>query len=197
MSRVYFLAVALFLSGCSSLFVEQPKSPWESSKQQSRQCLKDISDDRELKVIARKVTLESTYDRDTYFELQAIKDLPNSNEKPAIKKWAAKLDHCYKLKSESYAFEPSNVAVWSAASDSEQLSLVVELSKGNLSYGEFASRRLEIDTRYRGQIIRAISADYKKPTDAPQQKNGPPAKTPAGANSSCGWEGNQWVCRSL
>lgn len=197
MSKAPFLVAAFFLSGCSTWFVEQPKTPWESLKQQSRQCLSNLKSDRELASIARKVTLDTPYERDTYFELLNIKETPSSKEKVVIGKWASKLESCYKINSESYAYEPSAIAVLSAALDSEQLSLVLELAKGGLSYGEFAVKRLEIDTKYRGHITRAISADYKKPIDAAPQKNIGSPKTSPSQNSSCGWEGSQWVCRSL
>jgi hypothetical protein len=126
-----------------------------------------------------------------------IEDIPTPKEKTVVKRWSSKLERCYKLKSESYAYEPRNVAIWSAAADSEQLMLVSELAKGSLSYGEFAAKRLEIDTRYRNQIIRAIAADYKKPENMQQPKIKDSAKPSASPSSSCGWEGTQWVCRSL
>jgi hypothetical protein len=197
MSKAYFLVGLLLLSGCASWFVEQPKGPWAELKQQSRQCLRGLEYDRELRGIADKVTLGSLYDRDEYFELLSIKDRPTAKEKIIIKKWAAKLELCYKIKAASYAYEPPGVAKWSAAADSEQLMLVFELSRGNLRYGEFAAKRLDIDTIYRGQITRAIAADYKTPGSSPQPTNNVLPKTPSASNSSCGWEGNLWVCRSL
>jgi hypothetical protein len=192
-----FVAGLLFLSGCSSMFEEQPKGPWASIKKEYRQCLSNLKTDQELKLIANKVSLESHYDRDEYFELQDITGVPTPKEKIAIKKWASKLERCYKIKSESYAFEPANVAAWSAASDKEQLGLVLELSKGNLSYGDFATKRLEVDTKYRGEIVRAISADYKNHETTPQPKNSVLPNTSPNSNSSCGWQAGQWVCRSL
>lgn len=190
-------AVLLLLAGCSSIFEEQPKGPWAIAKQESRNCFTDLKSDRELKAIRDKVTLDSVYDRDAYFELLNIEDLPTSNEKAAIRKWSSRLERCYKIKSQSYAYEPRNVAIWSAAEDSEQLMLVSELLKGGLSYGEFAAKRLEIDTRYRNQIIKAIAADYKKPENMQQPRIKDTTKPPASPSSSCGWEGTQWVCRSL
>lgn len=197
MTRVHFLAVLLSLSGCSSLFVEQPKGPWAILKQESQQCQTKLKTDQELKLIANKVTLDSHYDRDEYFELQSIEALPSPREKVVIKKWASKLERCYKIRAESYAYEPAGVAMWSVASDSEQLALVLELSKGNLSYGDFAIKRLELDTKYRAEIVRAISADYKKREGMPHLNGGSSQNPPSSSNSSCGWEGNQWICRSL
>lgn len=197
MPTAYLMVALLFLSGCSSLFVEQPKGPWAILKQESHQCLAKLKTDPELKLIANKVTLDSHYDRDEYFELQSIEALPGPREKAVIKKWATKLERCYRIKAESYTYEPAGVAMWSAASDSEQLALILELSKGNLSYGDFAIKRLELDTKYRGEIVRAISADYKKREGRPPPNSGPSQNLPSGSNSSCGWEGNQWICRSL
>jgi hypothetical protein len=196
-SSMRFLPVLLILSGCSSLFVEQPKGPWAILKQESHQCLANLKSDSELKPIAKKVTLDSHYDRDEYFELQSIEAQPSSKEKGVIRKWATKLERCYKLKSESYAYEPSGVAMLSAASDSEQLALILELSKGSLSYGDFAIKRLELDTKYRGEIVRAISTDYKNRDGRPPVNASSPQSPPSGSNSSCGWVGNQWICRSL
>lgn len=192
-----FIVGLLFLSGCSSMFEEQPKGPWASIKKEYRQCLLNLKADPELKPIANKVSLESHYDRDEYFELQDITGVPTPKEKIVIKKWASKLERCYKIKAESYAFEPANVATWSAASDKEQLALVSELSKGNMSYGDFATKRLEVDTKYRSEIVRAISADYKNHETPPQPKNSVLPNTSPNSNSSCGWQAGQWVCRSL
>jgi hypothetical protein len=182
MSKALLLIGLLFLTGCSNWFVEQPKGPWAIYKQESRQCLADLKDDRELKAIANKVTLESVYDRDEYFDLLSIEDHPTTKEKVAIKKWASKLERCYRIKAQSYAYEPTNVALWSAASDSEQMVLILELHKGNLSYGQFAAKRLEVDTAYRGKILQAVSADYKKPENRPefstQPKNNEISKRP-------------------
>ena len=197
MPKLHFLAGLLFLSGCASSPVEQALTPWQSLKQQTRECFLDLKNDGELKSISHKVTLESTYDREVYFELASIKDLPTSDEKIALKKWASKLNSCYKIKAESYAYEPANIAQWSAVTDGEQQSLVLEFSRGNLSYGQFAVKRLEIDTRYRGEITRAVSADYKYPENLRQKKDNVIPKTPSDSSSACGWEGTQWVCRSL
>jgi hypothetical protein len=196
-ANMLFLPALLFLSGCSSLFVEQPKGPWAILKQESHQCLANLKSDPELKPIVKKVTLDTHYDRDEYFELQSIEAQPSPREKVVIKKWATKLERCYKLRAESYAYEPAGVAMLSAASDSEQLVLILELSKGNLSYGDFAIKRLELDTKYRGEIVRAISADYKSREGRPPLNNGLPQNPPSSSSSSCGWVGNQWICRSL
>lgn len=197
MTQLRFLAGLLFLSGCANSSVEQSKTPWEALKQETRQCLSDVKNDRELQSIASKVTLGSTYDRDVYFELAGIKDLPTAEEKIVIGKWVAKLKPCYKVKAESYAYELASIAKWSAVTDREQQSLLSEFSRGNFSYGRFAVMRLEIDTKYRGEITRAVSADYKYPENIPQIKDSELPKIPTDSSSSCGWEGKQWVCRSL
>lgn len=197
MSKLHFLAALLFLSGCAGSTVEQAKTPWDALKQETRQCLSDVKNDRELGSIANKVTLGSTYDRDVYFELAGIKDLPTTEEKIVIGKWIAKLKPCYKVKAESYAYEPAGIAKWYAVTDVEQQALLSEFSRGNLSYGRFAAMRLDIDTKYRGEITRAVSAGYKRQENTPQDKDSEMQKTPADSSSSCGWEGKQWVCRSL
>ena len=197
MNKLHFLAALLFLSGCASSTVEQAKTPWDALKQETRQCLSDVKNDRELRSIANKVTLGSTYDRDVYFELADIKDLPTAEEKIVIEKWVAKLKPCYKVKAESYAYEPANIAKWSAVMDGEQQALLSEFSRGNLGYGRFAVMRLDIDTKYRSEITRAVSADYKRPESMPQKKDSELPKSPTGSSSSCGWEGKQWVCHSL
>jgi hypothetical protein len=101
MTKLHFLAVLLFLSGCANSSVEQSKTPWEALKQETRRCLSDVKNDRELQSIASKVTLGSTYDRDMYFELAGIKDMPTAEEKIAIRKWIAELEPCYKPRSKA------------------------------------------------------------------------------------------------
>ena len=177
LSRVFYLAGLLLLSGCSGLFEKQPQSPWAIIKHESRQCLADLKNDPQLNAIADKVTLDTAYDRDTYFDLLNIEDVPTATEKLAIRKWAVKLERCYKIKAQGYPYEPRNVAIWSAALDSDQLVLILELQKGNLSYGKFAAKRLEVDTAYRGKILQAVAADYKKPDYPPKPDYSPPPKS--------------------
>ncbi|MBI5889216.1 MAG: hypothetical protein HZB47_00880 [Nitrosomonadales bacterium] len=197
MLRVFLLIALLFLPGCANWFVEQPKGPWAILRHEFHQCLSNLKDDSELRPIAGKVTLDTLYDRDEYFDLLNIEESPSAKEKIAIRKWASKLERCYKIQAESYAYEPPEVAKWSAATDSEQILLVWELYKGNLSYGQFAAKRLEIDTKYRGQIMNAIAADYKKPENLQRPNSNESPKLPSSSSSSCGWEGAHWVCRSL
>ncbi|MFZ2160861.1 MAG: hypothetical protein WAW02_01465 [Sideroxyarcus sp.] len=178
MFKVFFLSGLLLLSGCSGLFEKKPQGPWAIIKHESRQCLEKLNNDPELDAIADKVTLDSVYDRDSYFDLQNIEAFPTSAEKIAIKKWAAKLERCYKIKAQGYAYEPRNVALWSAALDSDQMLLILELHKGNLSYSQFAAKRLEVDTMYRGKIIQAVAADYQKPEYAPKPEYLPPSRNP-------------------
>jgi hypothetical protein len=173
MSGVFFLAGMLLLSGCTGLFEKQPQSPWAIIKHESRQCLSDLKNDPQLSAIAGKVTLDTAYDRDAYFDLLNIEDVPTSTEKIAIKKWALKLENCYKIKAEGYAYESRDVALWSAALDSDQLVLILELQKGNLSYGKFAAKRLEVDTAYREKIVQAVAAGYKKPDYSPRPNYAP------------------------
>ncbi len=158
----------LFLSGCSGLFEKPPKDLWTIYKREYRQCLADLEKAPELGVIADKVTLITVYDRDEYFDLLSIKDKPTMKERVAIRKWASKLEHCYKIKSKAYAYEPRDVALLSVALDSDQLLLILEFQKGKISYGQFAAKRLELDTAYREKILAAVAAGYKKP-DYPQQ----------------------------
>jgi hypothetical protein len=168
--KLVLLFGVLLISGCSSLFEKQPEGAWAIHKHEYRQCLSDLKSDSELDAIADKVTLDTVYDRDEYFDLLSIKDTPTGKEKVAIKKWASKLEHCYKIKARAYAYEPHDVALLSAALDSDQLVLILEFQKGKISYSQFASKRLELDTIYRGKILQAVSAGYKKP-DFTQQPN--------------------------
>lgn len=176
MFRVFLLAGFLLLSGCSGLFEKQPKGPWAILKHESRQCLANLKNDPELDAIADKVTLDSVYDRDEYFDLLNIENRPTAIEKIAIKKWASKLERCYKIKARGYAYEPRDVALWSAALDSDQMVLVLELQKGIHTYAQFAAKRLEVDTAYRAKIVQAVAADYKKPDYSLQPDNALPPK---------------------
>jgi hypothetical protein len=139
--------------------------------------LADLKTDPQLNAISDKVTLDTAYDRDMYFDLLNIEDVPTAAEKVVIKKWALKLERCYKIKAQGYAYEPRQVAIWAAALDSDQLVLILELQKGNLSYGKFAEKRLEVDTAYRGKIIQAVAADYKKPDYPPKPDYSPQPKS--------------------
>jgi hypothetical protein len=177
MFKVFFLASLLLLSGCSGLFEKQPQSPWAIIKRESRQCLSDLKTDPQLGAISDKVTLDTAYDRDMYFDLLNIEDVPTASEKVVIRKWALKLERCYKIKAQGYAYEPRNVAIWAAALDSDQLVLILELQKGNLSYGKFAAKRLEVDTAYRGKILQAVAADYRKPDYPPPPDYSPQPKS--------------------
>jgi len=197
MSRLPFLLGSLFLSGCVSSQIDRPRTQWQQLQQLSHQCFLDLKNDSQLESIAHKVTLDRTYDRDLYFKLAGINATPAPDEQIAIRKWEAKLKTCYKLKAKGYAYEPASVAKWSREMDGEQLALVHTFSGGRLSYGEFAARRLEIDTRYRSEITGAISADYKRPEDMQQKKANVIQSTPSDPWSACGWEGAQWICRSL
>lgn len=197
MSRLPFLLGLLFLSGCVTSQVDQARTPWQQLQQRSRQCFLDIKNDTQLESIAHKVTLDSTYDRAVYFKLASINVLPTPDEQVAIRSWDSKLKSCYRLKAKSYTYEPASVAKLSGAKDGEQQALVRAFAKGTFSYGEFAMRRLEIDTRYRDEITKAVSADYKHPEDMQQNRGNVIQDMPSNPSSSCGWEGPQWICRFL
>ena len=178
-------------------YVEQASTPWQELKQQTRQCFRmsrttgncKASRTRSRWAVLMTGMCTSNWRVSRICPLRK-KRSPSGNGYPGSKS-------CYKLKAESYAYEPAGVAKWSAVKDGEQQSLLRSSPRGDLSYGQFAVRRLEIDTQYRGEITRAVSADYKRPENMPQKKDNVIPKTPSDSSSSCGWEGTQWVCRSL
>lgn len=191
MSKALFLVCLMFLSGCASVpvdktrnikapadqtmnskvpkdlasdpnvSIDQTSNSFESLQHQYRQCFKSLRNDQELRSIANKVTLESFYEKDIHFELQRIVEVPTQEEKNVIRKWATKLESCYKIKAESYAYALPDVASLSALEDSEQQLLVAELYKGSLTYGQFAAKHRGIDSKYRGLILQAEVIDQK------------------------------------
>lgn len=173
MTKAYFLVSLAFLSACTTAPVEKAgdsglpadirTSSLESLQKKYRLCFKSLGNDPELKGIANKVTLEAMYEKDPNFELMRIEDVPTADERSIIRKWAAKLGSCYKIKAESYAYLPSDVAGLSATADSEQQILVMALSRGKLTYGQFTAEQLGVDSKYKGLILRAMTVDQKPP----------------------------------
>ncbi len=190
------VVVSVFLAGC----VSTPHGPWDSLREQAGQCFYDLEKDPELASIAEKVMLVHSleYAKEPHLELTKIKDFPDPEERKVIRKWAAKLKVCYKIRAAHYVYESPRVAKVSMESDAEQQQLVTELYKGNLSFGQFASRRIQLDSNRSSRFVRAVNADIEE-YEAGQRQPSAGSRTAPSSSSACGYEGSsgsyRWVCR--
>lgn len=180
MTKAYLFFGLVFLSACTTAPVDMkgdaslPADEAESSssaadtkadsleslQKKYRLCFKSLRKDPELKSIANKVTLEGSYEKDPNYELMRNSDDPTAEEKIIIRKWASKLDSCYKIKAESYTYLSTEIASLSAEADSEQQVLVMELSRGHLTFGQFTAEQLGVDSKYKGLILRAKNVNH-------------------------------------
>ena len=201
MYKVGLMAGLVFLSGCASSPKVQTAKPWDSISEQAAQCFYDLEKDAELASIASKVMLVHSleYAKEPHPEFTKIKDFPNSEERKVIQKWATKLDACYKIRALHYVYESPRVAKLSAESDIEQQSLVTELCKGKLSFGQFASRHNQLDSRRSSRLIRALTSDIQEYEASQLQHSNGSKSAPPSLSSPCGFEGSNgsysWICR--
>lgn len=201
MFKVVMLVGLALLSGCANAPYRQTARLWDSLSEQASQCFNNLENDRDLASIANKVMLVHSFEyaKDPQQEFTNINDLPNPEERKVIRKWAAKLDVCYKIKAAHYVYESPRVARVSIESDAEQQLLVTELYKGNLSFGQFAVKRDQIDSRRSSRFIRAVTTDIKEYEASQLQHPGGPGASPSSSDSLCGYEGANgsysWVCR--
>lgn len=165
MFRVGLLVWLVLLSGCASApqAKVQPARPWDSLSEQAGQCFNNLENDPELASIANKVELvySSEYVRDPHLEFTKIRSLPNPEERKVIRKWATKLEACYKIRAAHYVYESPRVAKVSLESDAEEELLVTELYRGKLSFGHFAAKHAQLDSMRSSRFVRAVTTDIK------------------------------------
>lgn len=101
-------------------------------------CVTALESDPELKPISSKVALSGK--EDNLFSLMTIEEQPNKNERKLIAKWGAKREACFN------ANPPPRDAYYQLSVDTfnRGQQLILELSKGQMSYGQFAERRKAI-----------------------------------------------------
>jgi hypothetical protein len=101
-------------------------------------CISALESDPELKPISKKVALGGK--EDNLFSLMAIDQRPTQSERKAIVKWGSKRERCFNSN------PPPRDANYQLSVDTfnRGQKLLLELSKGEITYGQFAERRKEI-----------------------------------------------------
>lgn len=101
-------------------------------------CMLALESDPELKAISKKVALSGK--EDNFFTLMAIEERPDKSERKAIVKWGSKRERCFNSN------PPPRDAYYQLSVDTFNLGqkLILELSRGGMSYGQFAEKRKEI-----------------------------------------------------
>jgi len=101
-------------------------------------CVSALESDPELKPISKKVALSGK--DDNLFTLLAIEQRPTRSERKVIVKWGSKRERCFNSN------PPPRDAYYQLSVDTFNLGqkLLLELSKGGITYGQFAERRKEI-----------------------------------------------------
>lgn len=101
-------------------------------------CISALESDPELKSISKKVALGGK--EDNLFSLMAIDQRPTQSERKAIVKWGSKRERCFNSN------PPPRDANYQLSVDTFNLGqkLLLELSRGEITYGQFAERRKEI-----------------------------------------------------
>jgi hypothetical protein len=100
-------------------------------------CFNALKYDSQLQPISEKVELARV--GDVTFGMLANEDRPTSEEKQAIFKWATKRDQCFN------AYPPPNNLSTQAVRDgyNSVQSLILDLYKGAITYGQFAKQSRE------------------------------------------------------
>lgn len=101
-------------------------------------CVTALETDPELRPISKKVALSGK--EDNLFSLMSIEDRPSKSERKVVTKWGAKRELCFN------ANPPPRDAYYQLSVDAfnHGQKLILELSKGRMTYGQFAERRKEI-----------------------------------------------------
>lgn len=112
-------------------------------------CVSALESDPELKPIGNKVALGGK--EDNFFTLMAIDERPSKSERKVIVKWGSKRERCFNSN------PPPRDAYYQLSVDTFNLGqkLLLELSRGEMTYGEFAERRKAIkqDSLTRAQSL--------------------------------------------
>lgn len=101
-------------------------------------CVSALETDPDLKSISKKVALSGK--EDNLSSLTAIAERPTQSERKVIVKWGSKRERCFKVN------PPPRDAYYQLSVDTFNLGqkLIAELSKGEMTYGQFAGKRKEI-----------------------------------------------------
>jgi hypothetical protein len=101
-------------------------------------CVSALETDPELKPIRPKVALSGK--EDNFFSLMAIEERPSPSERKVIVRWGSKRERCFN------ANPPARDSYYDISVEAFNLGqkLILELSRGEMSYGQFAEKRKEI-----------------------------------------------------
>jgi hypothetical protein len=210
LSKYFFGLVGVILATyCATSNADPDIERMDFLRKRYEQCFIEIGRNPALIGIANKVALEKISNPNTSFDMLSNGDLPTDDEKKLILKWGKEKEQCLNLKAEHNAMFPPILGQILVDSDNQQQMLVIELYAGKLSYGEFAAKRQEIDSRTKAQFQQAIGqleagfAQYEyqnRQLQIQRQQNEPkPYQMPqmprhTQTQSVCGWQGSQWVC---
>lgn len=101
-------------------------------------CISALDSDPDLQAIGKKVALSGK--EDNLFDLMSVDERPTQNERKVIVKWGNKRERCFN------ANPPPRDAYYQLSVDTFNLGqkLILDLSKGEMTYGQFATKRREI-----------------------------------------------------
>lgn len=152
-------------------------------------CFDALAYDDELQLIRDKVVLISDASKQT-FDMLANESFPTSEEAQVVYKWGSKRDRCFR------SFAPPRNAVEQAIAEGFNTSqrLILNLYKGNITYGQFAIQRQEQVKIVNESLQNINSHQQMRQQQMPQQR--PAYIPPRETTSTCGWQGNQWICNT-
>lgn len=133
-----------------------------TSQQLYADCFDALENDIELQVIRDKVALVGSGGQT--FGMLSNENYPTSDEKPVIYKWAIKREQC--VNSRPLSNDPVEQIQREAFNAGQ--SLILDLYKGAITYGQFASRRQEIK-KLSDAKIQAIIGQYQQQQMQQQQ----------------------------
>jgi hypothetical protein len=127
-------------------------------------CLRGLASDYALQPIADKVALSGSSDR--LFSMMANDSYPTATEKAVILDWGNKRERC----NSSYPPQQSPVTHLYVEGFRTVQSMIFDLYKGNISYGEFSRRREDSNTVLQARL-QQLEGQYQQQHQYQQQQN--------------------------
>lgn len=138
---------------------------YRTLRDQAVECYKKLAGDPELEALSKKVALSRT-DAVSLIML-ADESKPTLTEKPIIALWAAKRDICANLMKIEFSFFPSDkngpIQQFQMGKANE---LILALYKGDLTYGEYSSKRKALGLEALQKLYETTAAQNKDRTEA-------------------------------
>ncbi len=118
--------------------VSTPSAPAHALVTTQSDCVSDLESDPELQSISKKVALSGK--EDNLSSLMSLNARPTQTEQRVILKWGSKRERCFNVN------PPPRDVYYQLSVDTFNLGqkLIQELSRGEMTYGQFAERRKEI-----------------------------------------------------